>query len=64
MKNRPAAFFIQKELTKLKSYTIIVLKRTIKGEMMYFWDQHKTITNYYELLSSGICDRYGLTQME
>ena len=31
---------------------------------MYFWDQHKTITNYYELLSSGICDRYGLTQME
>ena len=31
---------------------------------MYFWDQHKTITSYYELLSSGICDRYGLTQME
>lgn len=31
---------------------------------MYFWDQHKTITNYYELLSSGICDQYGLTQME
>ena len=31
---------------------------------MYFWDQHKTITNYYELLSSRICDQYGLTQME
>ena len=36
----------------------------MKEEAMYFWDQHKTITNYYELLSSGICDRYGLTQME
>ena len=31
---------------------------------MYFWDQHKTITNYYELLSSEVCDRYELTQME
>ena len=31
---------------------------------MYFWDKHKTITSYYELLSSQICDQYGLTQME
>ena len=31
---------------------------------MYFWDKHKTITSYYELLSSRICDQYGLTQME
>ena len=64
MKNRPAAFLCQKELTKLKSYTIIVLKRTIKESEMYFWDKHKTITSYYELLSSRICDQYGLTQME
>ena len=68
MKNRPAAFFsfflCQKELTKQKSYTTIVLKRTIKEGDMYFWDKHKTITSYYELLSSRICDQYGLTQME
>ena len=31
---------------------------------MYFWDKHKTITGYYELLSAEVCDRYGLTQME
>ena len=31
---------------------------------MFFWNQHKTITSYYELLSSRICDQYGLTQME
>ena len=31
---------------------------------MYFGDKHKTITSYYELLSSRICDQYGLTQME
>ena len=31
---------------------------------MYFWDKHKTITGYYELLSGEVCDRYGLTQME
>ena len=31
---------------------------------MYFWDKHKTITIYYELLSGRVCDRYGLTQME
>lgn len=33
-------------------------------EKMYFWDKHKTITSYYELLSGEVCDRYGLTQME
>ena len=31
---------------------------------MYFWDKHKTITGYYELLSGEVCDRYELTQME
>ena len=31
---------------------------------MYYGDKHKTITSYYELLSSRICDQYGLTQME
>ena len=31
---------------------------------MYFWDKHKTITSYYELLSGEVCDHYGLTQME
>ena len=24
---------------------------------MYFWDKHKTITSYYELLSGEVCDR-------
>ena len=42
----------------------MVLNRTIKGKKMYFWDQHKTITSYYELLSSEVCDRHELTQME
>ena len=31
---------------------------------MYFWDNHKAITSYYELLSGEVCDRYELTQME
>ena len=31
---------------------------------MHFWDKHKTITSYYELLSGRVCDEYGLTQME
>ena len=31
---------------------------------MYFWDKHKTITSYYELLSGEVCDQYELTQME
>ena len=31
---------------------------------MQFWDQHKTITDYYELLAGRVCARYALTQME
>ena len=31
---------------------------------MFFWDKHKTITTCYELLSSKVCDEYGLTQMQ
>ena len=31
---------------------------------MHFWDRHKTITGYYESLTSSICDKYDLTQME
>ena len=31
---------------------------------MHFWDRHKTITEYYESLTSSICDKYDLTQME
>lgn len=31
---------------------------------MFFWDKHKTITTCYELLSSKVCDEYGITQMQ
>lgn len=31
---------------------------------MHFWDQHKTITCYYETLARSVCDQYELTQME
>ena len=31
---------------------------------MHFWDQHKTITCYYETLTRSVCDQYELTQME
>ena len=31
---------------------------------MFFWDQHKTITSCYELLTRSVCEQYGLTQME
>lgn len=31
---------------------------------MHFWDQHKTITCYYETLTRSVCDQYKLTQME
>ncbi|MGX7081379.1 transcriptional regulator SlyA [Gemella morbillorum] len=31
---------------------------------MNFWDQHKTITCYYAMLTRNICDKFGLTQME
>ena len=44
--------------------SFIVLFRTMKEGKMYFWDKHKTITSYYELLSGRVCDQYGLTQME
>ena len=52
-------------MTWQKKHPVIVLNRTITGRVeMYFWDKHKTITGYYELLSAEVCDRYGLTQME
>ena len=52
-------------MTYQNNLLIIVLKRTIVKEgRMYFWDKHKTITSYYELLSGEVCDRYELTQME
>lgn len=31
---------------------------------MHFWDQHKTITCYYETLTRSVCEKYQLTQME
>ena len=31
---------------------------------MFFWDQHKTLTNYYEVLTRDVCEKYELTQME
>ena len=31
---------------------------------MFFWDQHKTITSYYEMLTRDVCDKNQLTQME
>ena len=31
---------------------------------MHFWDQHKTITYYYETLTRWVCNQYELTQME
>ena len=31
---------------------------------MFFWEKHKTITNYYEMLARNVCERYQLTQME
>lgn len=31
---------------------------------MFFWDQHETITSYYESLARNVCDTYDLTQME
>ena len=39
-------------------------KKNDKEAQMYFWDKHKTITSYYELLSGRVCDQYELTQME
>lgn len=31
---------------------------------MFFWDQHKTITSCYEMLTRKVCAKYQLTQME
>lgn len=31
---------------------------------MHFWDEHKTITRYYEMKVSGVCEKYQLRQME
>lgn len=31
---------------------------------MFFWDQHKTITSCYEMLTRNVCEKYQLTQME
>lgn len=31
---------------------------------MFFWDQHKTITSCYEMLTRKVCEKYKLTQME
>ena len=31
---------------------------------MFFWDQHKTISSCYEMLSRKVCEKYQLTQME
>ena len=31
---------------------------------MYFWNQHKTITFYYEMLTTATCDKYNLKKME
>ena len=48
-------------------YDIIVLNRTIikkERRKVHFWDKHKTITSYYELLAREVCERYQLTQME
>ncbi|WP_337760708.1 MarR family transcriptional regulator, partial [Dysosmobacter sp.] len=43
----------------------IVLNRTLmKGEPMHFWDQHKTITRYYEILMSSVCEKHQLKHLE
>lgn len=31
---------------------------------MHFWDEHKTITRYYEMMVSGVCEKYQLRQLE
>lgn len=31
---------------------------------MYFWDQYKTITLYYEMLTASTCDKYNLKKKE
>ena len=31
---------------------------------MHFWDQHKTITRYYEILMSSVCEKHQLKHLE
>ena len=31
---------------------------------MYFCDEHRGITRYYEILKSSVCEKYRLRQME
>ena len=31
---------------------------------MHFWDQHKNITRYYEILMSSVCEKYQLKHLE
>ena len=31
---------------------------------MHFWDEHKTITRYYEMKVCGVCEKYQLRQLE
>lgn len=31
---------------------------------MHFWDEHKTITRYYEMKVSDVCEKYQLRQLE
>ena len=35
-----------------------------RSKVMFFWDQHKTITSCYELIAKNVCENYQLTQME
>ncbi len=52
------------DLTKKIQPYIIVLNRTKEGIDMFFWDQHKTITSCYEMITRTVCAKYQLTQME
>ena len=31
---------------------------------MHFWDRHKTITCYYEILMASVCEKYDLRKLE
>ena len=42
----------------------VMSNRTIRRMHMHFWDEHKTITRYYEMKMSGVCEKYNLRQME
>ena len=45
-------------LTRREKNTIIVQNRTTEGgRTMYFWDEHKGITRYYEILKSTVCEK-------